>query len=216
MYPMDLANYKKVWKNQTEEKNKISALEIYKMTQSKSTSIVKWIFIIGLLEFIFWFVLNYIWTKNGALEPYEKLNLINFIDSIYYFHYVVVVLFLILFYRNFSLISTIDDTKTLMKNILLVRKTVKWYVYYNLINVIVFSIILNILIFNTPDGINIISGIDNENFNQEHMMTVFIIVQILVIAVMILILWLFYYLLYGILLKKLKKNYRNLVDLELK
>ena len=210
---MDLANYKKVWKNQPEEKNKISALEIYKMTQSKSNSIVKWIFIIGLLEFVFWFAINYLGTKNGALEPYEKLNLISFIDNFNYFHYVVVVLFLILFYRNFSLISTVDDTKTLMKNILLVRKTVKWYVYYNLINVVVFSIILNILIFNTPDGINILSGIDNESFNQEHMMSVFIIAQIVVIAIMILILWLFYYLLYGILLKKLNKNYKELTKL---
>ena len=201
---MDLANYKKVWKNQPEEKNKISALEIYKMTQSKSNSIVKWIFIIGLLEFVFWFAINYLCTKNGALEPYEKLKLISFIENFNYFHYVVVVLFLILFYRNFSLISTVDDTKTLMKNILLVRKTVKWYVYYNLINVVIFTIILNILIFNTPDGINILSGIDNESFNQEHMMSVFIIAQIVVIAIMILILWLFYYLLYGILLKKIK------------
>ena len=210
---MDLANYKKVWKNQPEEKNKISALEIYKMTQSKSNSIVKWIFIIGLLEFVFWFAINYLGTKNGALEPYEKLNLISFIDNFNYFHYVVVVLFLILFYRNFSLISTVDDTKTLMKNILLVRKTVKWYVYYNLINVVVFSIILNILIFNTPDGINILSGINNESFNQEHMMSVFIIAQIVVITIMILILWLFYYLLYGILLKKLNKNYKELTKL---
>ena len=210
---MDLANYKKVWKNQPEEKNKISALEIYKMTQSKSNSIVKWIFIIGLLEFVFWFTINYLCTKNGALEPYEKLKLISFIENFNYFHYVVVVLFLILFYRNFSLISTVDDTKTLMKNILLVRKTVKWYVYYNLINVVVFSIILNILIFNTPDGINILSGIDNESFNQEHMMSVFIIAQIVVIAIMILILWLFYYLLYGILLKKLNKNYKELTKL---
>ena len=210
---MDLANYKKVWKNQPEEKNKISALEIYKMTQSKSNSIVKWIFIIGLLEFVFWFAINYLGTKNGALEPYEKLNLINFIDNFNYFHYVVVVLFLILFYRNFSLISTVDDTKTLMKNILLVRKTVKWYVYYNLIYAVVFSIILNILIFNTPDGINILSGIDNESFNQEHMMSVFIIAQIVVIAIMILILCLFYYLLYGILLKKLNKNYKELTKL---
>jgi hypothetical protein len=210
---MDLANYKKVWKNQPEEKNKISALEIYKMTQSKSNSIVKWIFIIGLLEFVFWFAINYLGTKNGALEPYEKLNLISFIDNVSYFHYVVVVLFLILFYRNFSLISTIDNTKTLMKNILLVRKTVKWYVYYNLINVVIFTIILNILIFNTPDGINILSGIDNESFNQEHMMSVFIIAQIVVIAIMILILWLFYYLLYGILLKKLNKNYKELTKL---
>ena len=210
---MDLANYKKVWKNQPEEKNKISALEIYKMTQSKSNSIVKWIFIIGLLEFVFWFAINYLCTKNGALEPYEKLKLISFIENFNYFHYVVVVLFLILFYRNFSLISTVDDTKTLIKNILLVRKTVKWYVYYNLINVVIFTIILNILIFNTPDGINILSGIDNESFNQEHMMSVFIIAQIVVIAIMILILWLFYYLLYGILLKKLNKNYKELTKL---
>ena len=210
---MDLSNYKKVWKNQPEGKNKISALEIYKMTQSKSNSIVKWIFIIGLLEFVFWFAINYLGTKNGALEPYEKLNLISFIDNVSYFHYVVVVLFLILFYRNFSLISTIDNTKTFIKNILLVRKTVKWYVYYNLINVVVFSIILNILIFNTPDGINILSGIDNESFNQEHMTTVFIIAQIVVIAIMLLILWLFYYLLYGILLKKLNKNYKELTKL---
>ena len=210
---MDLANYKKVWKNQPEEKNKISALEIYKMTQSKSNSIVKWILIIGLLEFVFWFAVNYLGTKNGALDPFEKLNLINFIDNFNYFHYVVVVLFLLLFYRNFSLITTVDDTKKLMKNILLVRKTVKWYVYYNLINVVIFSVILNILIFNTPDGINILSGIENESFNQEHMRSVFIITQIVVIAVMILILWLFYYLLYGILLKKLNKNYKELTKL---
>jgi len=210
---MELDNYKTIWKNQPEEKNKLSALEIYKMTQSKSNSIVKWILIIGLLEFVFWFAVNYLGTKNGALDPFEKLNLINFIDNFNYFHYVVVVLFLLLFYRNFSLITTVDDTKKLMKNILLVRKTVKWYVYYNLINVVIFSVILNILIFNTPDGINILSGIENESFNQEHMRSVFIITQIVVIAIMILILWLFYYLLYGILLKKLNKNYKELTKL---
>ena len=210
---MELDNYKKIWKNQPEEKNKLSALEIYKMTQSKSNSIVKQILIIGLLEFVFWFAVNYLGTKNGALDPFEKLNLINFIDNFNYFHYVVVVLFLLLFYRNFSLITTVDDTKNLMKNILLVRKTVKWYVYYNLINVVIFSVILNILIFNTPDGINILSGIENESFNQEHIRSVFIITQIVVIAVMILILWLFYYLLYGILLKKLNKNYKELTKL---
>ncbi|MDB4559722.1 hypothetical protein N9290_01105 [Flavobacteriaceae bacterium] len=210
---MELDNYKTIWKNQPEEKNKLSALEIYKMTQSKSNSIVKWILIIGLLEFVFWFAVNYLGTKNGALDPFEKLNLINFIDNFNYFHYVVVVLFLLLFYRNFSLITTVDDTKKLMKNILLVRKTVKWYVYYNLINVVIFSVILNILIFNTPDGINILSGIENESFNQEQMRSVFIITQIVVIAVMILILWLFYYLLYGILLKKLNKNYKELTKL---
>ena len=208
---MDLSNYKKTWKNQPEDENKISVLEIYKMTQSKSNSIVKWIFIIGLLEFVFWFVINYIGTKNGDLESFEKLNIINYIDVFDYFNYLVSAVFLILFYRNFSLISTTDSTKKLMKNILLVRKTVKFYVYYNLIYAIVFFIIFNILIFKTPNGINIISGIDN--FNQEDMMTDFILAEIAAIAILILILWLFYYLLYGILLKKLTKNYKELTRL---
>ena len=208
---MDLSNYKKTWKNQPEDENKISVLEIYKMTQSKSNSIVKWIFIIGLLEFVFWFVINYIGTKNGDLESFEKLNIINYIDVFDYFNYLVSAVFLILFYRNFSLISTTDSTKKLMKNILLVRKTVKFYVYYNLIYAIVFFIIFNILIFKTPNGINIISGIDN--FNQEDMMTNFILAEIAAIAILILILWLFYYLLYGILLKKLTKNYKELTRL---
>lgn len=210
---MDLANYKKVWKDQPEERNKVSSLDIYKMTQSRSSSIVKWIFIIGLVEFIFWFSISYFGTKNGDLEPYEKLNLISFIDNINYLHYMVVVLFLILFYRNFSLISTVDDTKTLMKNILLVRKTVKWYVYYNLINLVVFSIVFTFLIFNTPNAINIIYGLDIENSDLENFMLKYLILQIVIIAVMTLLLWLFYYLLYGILLKKLNKNYKDLIKL---
>ena len=60
---MDLSHYKKAWKNQPDENNKISQNEIYKMTQSKSTSIVKWIFIIGILEFVvmnsFYFLFDY-------------------------------------------------------------------------------------------------------------------------------------------------------------
>ena len=128
---MDLANYKKVWKDQPEERNKVSSLDIYKMTQSRSSSIVKWIFIIGLVEFIFWFSINYFATKSGAYEPYAKLNLMTFLDYSNYLHYLIVLLFLLLFYRNFSSVSAIDDTKTLMKKVLLVRKTVKWYVYYN-------------------------------------------------------------------------------------
>tara|TARA_B100000780_G_scaffold184687_1_gene129640 strand:+ start:1804 stop:2445 length:642 start_codon:yes stop_codon:yes gene_type:complete len=210
---MDLANYKKVWKDQPEEKNKISSLEIYKMTQSRSISIAKWIFMIGLLEFIFWFFINYLTTKNGVLKPYEELNLMTFLNYTNYLQYIVVVLFLLLFYRNFSSVSAVDDTKTLMKKILLVRKTVKWYVYYNLISVVVFSIILNILIFNSPNALSILYNINSSSIDQTQMITIIIIIQVIIIVLMLLILWLFYYLLYGILLKKLNKNYLELTKL---
>ena len=70
---MDLLdNYKKAWDNQPEEKNKVSSIEIYKMAQSKSSSIVKWIFIIGILEFAFWFAINFFIPKS-ALDVYREI-----------------------------------------------------------------------------------------------------------------------------------------------
>ena len=42
---MDLDAYKKTWENQPEETNTVSKIDIYKMAHSKSSSVVKWIFI---------------------------------------------------------------------------------------------------------------------------------------------------------------------------
>lgn len=214
MSTMDLDQYKKAWDNQPGSVEKLTALDIYKMSQSKSSSIVKWIFIVGLLEFAFWIGINYVVTKAGGFEPYERLNLMSFLNYTTYLHYAVILLFLLLFYRNYSAISTIDNTKTLMKKILKARKTVKWYVYYNIISVVILSIILNILIINTPDGFSLLTGVENINLTGGKMIAVLIVTQILTIGLMVLILWLIYYLLYGILLKKLNKNYKELSKLE--
>lgn len=212
---MDLAQYKKAWENQPETENKLSGLEIYKLTQSKSTSIVKWIFIIGIAEFVFWFAINLIAAKYGALEPYEKLDIMWFMTYSSYFHYGIIVIFLFLFYKNYSSISVVDDTKTLMKKILRTRKTVKWYVYYNILSVILLSIILNLIIFNSPISLKEFYDFDpNINISDERFMTIMIISQIFVVVVMVAFLFLLYYLLYGILLKKLNRNYKELSKLE--
>jgi sterol desaturase/sphingolipid hydroxylase (fatty acid hydroxylase superfamily) len=211
---MDLDQYKKAWDNQPDAQEKLTALEIYKMSQSKSSSIVKWIFIIGILEFAFWIGMNYIVAKAGGFEPYERLNLMSFLNYTSYLHYAVVVLFLLLFYKNYSSISTIDDTKTLMKKILKTRKTVKWYVYYNIISVIIISIILNILIINNPNGMALLTGVESIQLTGGKMIAFVIFVQILSVGIMVLLLWLIYYLLYGILLKSLNKNYKELSKLE--
>jgi len=213
---MDLAQYKKAWENQPEEKNKVSALEIYKMTQSKSTSIAKWIFIIGLMEFAFWLILNLIFSGLNYTEIYEEMNLMNYIDIVYYFNILIIVLFLVIFYRNYSAVSTIDDTKTLMKKIIRVRKTVKFYVYYNIITTILVTIAFNIIIANTPGAIEKILTYQNTDLSLDssQMLTAYIISQALAIAFILGFLFLFYYLLYGILLKKLNTNYKELTKLE--
>ena len=207
---MDLAQYKKVWKGQPKEANEVSTLEIYKMTQSKSTSIVKWIFIVGLLEFTFFLVLNLILLEPNYNEIFGNVNLTQFINFSYYFNYLVVALFLIIFYRNYVSVSTVDDTKTLMKKIIKVRKTVKFYIFYNVFINILMLIIYNIIIFNSPDTIKIILSNYEMALDESQMMTVYIISQVIAVVMILLFLFLLYYLLYGTLLKKLKKNYKEL------
>ena len=207
---MDLAQYKKVWKGQPKEANEVSTLEIYKMTQSKSTSIVKWIFIVGLLEFTFFLVLNLILLEPNYNEIFGNVNLTQFINFSYYFNYLVVALFLIIFYKNYVSVSTVDDTKTLMKKIIKVRKTVKFYIFYNVFINILMLIIYNIIIFNSPDTIKIILSNYDMALDESQMMTVYIISQVIAVVMILLFLFLLYYLLYGTLLKKLKKNYKEL------
>ena len=207
---MDLAQYKKVWKGQPKEANEVSTLEIYKMTQSKSTSIVKWIFIVGLLEFTFFLVLNLILLEPNYNEIFGNVNLTQFINFSYYFNYLVVALFLIIFYKNYVSVSTVDDTKTLMKKIIKVRKTVKFYIFYNVFINILMLIIYNIIIFNSPDTIKIILSNYEMALDESQMMTVYIISQVIAVVMILLFLFLLYYLLYGTLLKKLKKNYKEL------
>lgn len=213
---MDLEQYKKAWEQQPEKNEKISAIDIYKMSQSKSSSIVKWIFIIGILEFAFWLFINSIMSANGVLEPFKELNLLNYLTYSNYFHYVVIILFLVVFYNNYSSISAIDNTKTLMKKIIKTRRTVKWYVYYNLITIVVSTIVLNIIIFNTPNALETLYHVDQlgQELSNSQIIWVIVLSQGLVLLVMLLFLWLFYYLLYGLLLRKLNKNYKELTRLE--
>jgi hypothetical protein len=48
-----LDKLKDAWKSQDYSKHKVSTNDIYKMLHSKSSSIVKWIFYISIIEFIF-------------------------------------------------------------------------------------------------------------------------------------------------------------------
>ncbi len=211
---MDLDKYKKAWDNQPEETNKVSKVDIYKMAHSKSSSIVKWIFIIGILEFSFWLILNYFTSKSSYMEVYEKLNLTTFLKITYYIHYVVIITFLYIFYKNYSAISIMDGTKELLKKIFKIRRTVKLYVYYNLITFIILSIIVNVVIFSDSNKLKEIFKTGSINISDSSFFTIMLVTQIIFLIIFLGLFWLFYQLLYGILLKKLNKNYKELSKLE--
>lgn len=201
---MDLLdNYKKAWKNQPEEASKFSALEIYKLAQSKSSSIVKWIFIIGILEFVILNSLYFFVDMKEAYQEYRKIGLENFVYYSQFVAHVIIFCFLIKFYLNYKKISASDSTKILMNKIIKTRKTVRNYMLFNLGYVALLLIIVSVA--------NINLNFDDLNGKQ---IALTLLLTVVTTAVSLGLLWLFYQLLYGFLLKKLNRNYRELKKLE--
>ncbi|CAM1340859.1 hypothetical protein [Tenacibaculum amylolyticum] len=210
-----LDKYKKAWENQPEDEQKVSKVDIYRMTKLKSSSIIKWIFIIGILEFAFWGILNIMVSNTKYMDVYEDLNMLTLLNYTYYINLAVVVIFLYLFYKNYTSISTTDNTKSLMEKILKTRKTVKYYMYYNIIGGILLMIIFNILIINTPNGVETVLSTKKIGItDHSKLVSIYLISQAFVVGFMIAFLFVFYYLLYGILLRRLKKNYKELAKLD--
>lgn len=201
---MDLLdNYKKAWENQPEEITRISASEIYKMTQAKSSSIVKWIFVIGLLEFAFMILSPFVFDISNDEKILVEMEIYEFVQISQYLTIPVLFYFLFLFYKNYKNISSIDNTKKLMTKIKKTRRTVRNYVIFNLLYIVYLAAIITFGMVMTPQG----------NFENTPGWII-VLIMILVTIIMLFLFWGFYQLLYGILLNKLNRNYIELAKLD--
>jgi hypothetical protein len=209
----ELELLKKDWKKQDDSFPKLSYKEIYKLIHKKSSSVVKWIFIISLIEFSFWMALNFL-IPDSYLEIYNQFQLESFLYGSQLLHYAVLMVFIFLFYKNFKAISVTENTHLLMKNIIKTRKTVNYYVYYNIILYVVLSIVLNVVMFSQPEVLMQIMAPENPDIDGNTFLTVMFIVQIVTVFLICGLLWLYYRVIYGILLKKLNKNYKELESLD--
>jgi hypothetical protein len=195
-----LEKYKTAWSNQPQETRQLSALEIYKLAHSKSSSIVKWIFIIGVLEFIIMILFLFFVTDT---KGFEEMNILWIYKTVNILSYFVVTFFVIQFYLNYKRISALDSTKKLMVTILRTRRAVRNYIFTGLSLV---AILILAIAF---------SSINHQFIDETLFVKVVIILIFLFVgAIFIGLIWLFYQLLYGILLKKLNRNYKELAKLE--
>jgi len=204
---------KKDWKKQDAEYPKLTYNEIYKLIHKKSSSIVKWLFIICIAEFVFWGGINLL-IPESYFEIYEKFHLRTLLNISYIVHYTVSIGFIYLFYKNYNAICIIDSTSLLMKKIIKTRKTVNYYVYYNIILTIILSFIVNIIMFSDANLLVEVFNPDNKPIDADNFFNILLIAQIVSLVVMVGLLWLYYRIIYGILLKKLNKNYKELETLE--
>ncbi len=196
---------KKDWKRSEHGYKQLNEGEIYELLHRKSSSIVKWILIISVLELLFWSAFAFV--GDTGRDKFKNEVIMQCIEGFSYFNYVVIAVFIVLFYRNYRRISATSATRELMQDILRTRKTVNYYIWYNL-TVLVISLILGfILAFSRmPHG--------NEIFNNGWATAA--VIGLLLVAIIVLagILWLFYQLIYGVLLRRLLANYRELKKMD--
>ena len=210
----ELELLKKDWNKKDSNYPKLSYDDIYKMILKKSSSIVKWIFIISLLEFVFWGVISLALKDTESMQRFKNYNADSIIIPLTIFGYIILAYFFYLFFKNYKTISVTDSAKVLMENILKTRRTVKKYVAFNLIY-LVFSTIV-VLFIEFDKDTELINQVEQASANGEvfKFYAIIIIVTLLLLVVAIGVLLLFYWLMYGLLLGRLNKNYKELKKLE--
>ncbi|MCL6294337.1 hypothetical protein [Jejuia spongiicola] len=205
---------KKDWKKDDNNFPKLSYNEIYKMILKKSSSIVKWIFIISLLEFAFWTFISFFLKDTESMKRFNQYDADAVLIPLMIAGYIILGYFFYLFFKNYKTISVTDNAKILMENILKTRKTVKQYVAFNLIYLVISTIVVLFLEFDRDQ--QVIDQVNQAAANGEafKFYTGIIIATVLLLAAAIGLLLFFYWLVYGILLKRLNKNYKELKKLE--
>ncbi|MGC1204327.1 MAG: hypothetical protein WA839_05495 [Flavobacteriaceae bacterium] len=205
---------KKDWKKGDNTFPKLSYNEIYKMILKKSSSIVKWIFIISILEFAFWTFISFFLKDTESIKRFDQYDADVVFISLMVIGYIILAYFFYLFFKNYKTISATDNAKVLMENILKTRKTVKQYVAFNLIYLVISTIVVLFLEFYRDQ--QVIDQVNQAAANGEafKFYAVIIIATIILLAVAIGVLLLFYWLVYGILLKRLNRNYKELKRLD--
>ena len=196
---------KKDWKKQEGSFQQISEKEIYGMLHKGSSSIVKWILIISVLEFLFLRLLDLsIFLDDEYSNRMKEHHIYDFEKFVTIFNFVVLLVFIYYFYRNLKAINSSSSVKKLMQDIINTRKIVKYYVWYNLVLVGITSAIVIYSQFMYDKNINHL---------YDKYQLFFILGGFFFVIIILLLFWLFYRLLYGILMRRLEKYYKVLTKI---
>ncbi|MDT8415035.1 MAG: hypothetical protein RQ735_06615 [Flavobacteriaceae bacterium] len=211
MNPLEML--KKDWKTKNYGQDYLNSTQLGMLLHKRSSNIVKWLFIIGIAEFAFWNLLRFLMPED-YWNVYESLHIQNAILAFDIINTLVLIFFLWMFYKNYRAISVFDNSLMLMKKILKTRRTIKIYVIYNLSVIALGVIAVNIfLYFDQTVLISYLEKNSGKINDPEKFIKIYFIAQLVIGVLMLLLLGLFYRLIYGILLKKLNQNYRELKKL---
>lgn len=205
---------KKDWNKDTTKYPQLTYKEIYTMIHAKSSNIVKWILIISILEFAFWLIISVILKGTSVSEKMDALDIDYIIIPLTIISYVVLIYFFYQFYKNHKNISATDNSKILIENILKTRQTVKQYVMFNLAFLVVGTFLSVACGFKHDPILTERLHTASLNGGVFHIYAGIIVTTLFLLAIVICLLLFIYWLTYGLLLKRLNRNYKELKKLE--
>ena len=202
----DLKQLKEKWAQQNFEKQ-YSKEELNGFLRKKSTYSIKWIFYLSIAEFLVYMGLplfspNYI----ESFAYYKSLQLFGFSIFITITGYILLLYFMWRFFKNYRKITVTSSVKEHLSTILSTRRAVNQYFYANVGLLLIFTFVVFVLAFQMDSSL---IGLEQEDIS-------FLIICFVIGIVVALVLGLYgllYYFVYGRFLKPLKRNEKELRQL---
>ncbi|RLJ33687.1 hypothetical protein CLU97_3174 [Chryseobacterium sp. 7] len=220
MPEFDLDSFKKTWQEQPVQP-KYDNNEILQMLNRKSRNYVKYIFWISVLEFLFFsvFGLFYFFQEEesesfrkmlerlGAQEAPEVENNFGHVYlAIKILSLLITAYFVLKFYQNYRKIKIEENLKGLITRIIKFKTTVNAFILISIVLLVVFTFVLTAFIFYTLNSQNI-----QPSGSNLTIIIAGIVVSTLLAVSMI---WFYYRLVYGIIIRKLDKNLKQLKEID--
>lgn len=211
----ELELLKQHWQQEEQDLPKLSYQDIQQMIWKKSTSVVRWILIISLIELVLPHLIYLLPSAQSGFDIYAQLGISNWLFGFNAVYYLVALYFIYLFYKRYKEISVLDDSQKLMNNILKTRKTVKYYVIFSLSAALIVILLVMAGIYTTPDLMELFP----RDLEAEGL-TLVQYKQVLLLAVgiggfaILSLMGIIYFLLYGFLIRKLRRNHQELRRIE--
>ncbi|WP_292010194.1 beta-carotene 15,15'-monooxygenase [Chryseobacterium sp.] len=221
MPDFDLDSFKKTWQEQPVQ-NKYDNNEILQMLNKKSRNYVKYIFWISVIEFLFFTIIGSFYVlqgkeSNSFLNVLEKLGaqktpeLESSFDHIFLALKIislsVTAYFIYQFYQNYRKIKIEENLKAFITKIIRFKKTVNAFILINIALLIAFTGIFTVFIFYILNTQHI------EVTNSS--LIGFLIGIVVATGLNVLLVWLYYKLVYGIIMRKLDKNLKQLKNIDI-
>ena len=203
----EFKSLKEKWANQKFDKQ-YTVEELNGFLQKKSKTSIKWIFYLSVAEFFLYMSFPFIIPNYyESFEYYKSLNLFEFSIATSIIGYIILVYYMLRFFKNYRRISVTDSVKGHLSTILNTRRAVNQYIYFNLGILLIFLIVVMFSAFKLDENL-----IALQQENNSVIMIVFIIG--LLVSLIIGVFGLLYYFVYGRFLNPLKKNEKELMNID--